>query len=328
MSVTHSDGSGFLRSQSHGGRIVRVESARRRDAIACLVSDGGISDPSRVQRFLEYAHENAVSLDRMWGRLGADDRLLESVLVVPNPGRTAMFFASPATDRASVRSIGEVIDHAVRELDPEHVQLAQTLIDPAEPRQREAFAAGGFEELAHLSYLERPLRKARHVPPPPSWPDGVELVAFRDALEPELRTILEQTYEDTLDCPNLRGLRKTEDILRGHRSTGQFEAGMWTLLRIDGRGVGALLLNPSPAHKSIELVYLGLAPHARGRGLGRKLLHHGLRQCAQRDERSINLAVDERNAPALKLYGNEGFHRAIRRIAMIRSLCPCECERA
>jgi ribosomal-protein-alanine N-acetyltransferase len=81
-----------------------------------------------------------------------------------------------------------------------------------------------------------------------------------------------------------------------------------------------LLLNRSPASNTIELVYLGLAPAARGRGLGRQLLRHGLHLLGRREERAITLAVDEQNDPALALYRGEGFRRVLRRIALIRPL--------
>src|SRR5439155_230273 len=124
--------------------------------------------------------------------------------------------------------------------------------------------------------------------------------------------------EQTLDCPGLRGYRRTSDILEGHRASGVFDPGLWTLLLVDGRVGGALLLNPAVDGQSVELVYLGLARWGRGRGLGRLLLRHGFALLGRRSERTINLAVDEANAPALALYRREGFVPILRRTAMIR----------
>jgi len=78
--------------------------------------------------------------------------------------------------------------------------------------------------------------------------------------------------------------------------------------------------NPAPPGEKIELVYLGLIPEARGRGLGSRLLRHGLRQIHQRTESTVSLAVDEQNTPAIQLYKQQGFRRVMRRMAMIRSL--------
>ncbi len=91
-------------------------------------------------------------------------------------------------------------------------------------------------------------------------------------------------------------------------------------MHVEDRPAGALLLNPSSQGRCIELVYLGLAPPARGRGLGGMLLRHGLRLVRKRPERLMTLAVDEQNAPAMKLYRRERFRRIMRRAALIRSL--------
>jgi ribosomal protein S18 acetylase RimI-like enzyme len=132
--------------------------------------------------------------------------------------------------------------------------------------------------------------------------------------------VLEASYEQTLDCPGLLGLRRTEDVLRGHQATGRFEPELWTLMELDGRPSGALLLNPASEGRCIELVYLGLARAARGQGHGRRLLRHGLRLVRERPERLMTLAVDDGNVPALRLYTSEGFKRRLRRVAMIRSI--------
>ena len=67
------------------------------------------------------------------------------------------------------------------------------------------------------------------------------------------------------------------------------------------------LLNPASQGQCVELVYLGLALFARGRGLGRRLLRHGIRLLRGRRERLMTLAVDDRNAPALRLYESEAI---------------------
>ena len=114
--------------------------------------------------------------------------------------------------------------------------------------------------------------------------------------------------------------REPQDILAGHRATGNFDPSLWTLLRIDAEPVGVVLLNPFPEQRTIELVYLGLAPVIRGRGRGRQLLRHALRLLHGRRERIVTLAVDEQNAPALRIYRAEGFRDELRRVALIRPL--------
>jgi ribosomal protein S18 acetylase RimI-like enzyme len=148
----------------------------------------------------------------------------------------------------------------------------------------------------------------------------VTLLTYRDDRRAMLLEILDASYERTLDCPGLLGLRRTEDILAGHVSTGRFEPELWTLLLVDRRPAGAILLNPATQGRCVELVYLGLAPFARGRGLGGSLLRHGLLALDGRPERTVTLAVDDKNVPALRLYQAEGFRRVLRRLAYIRPI--------
>lgn len=300
------------------GPIIRIGGDRLLEAVVRLLAVGGEADPVRAERFIGFSRSNEVHLDALWSRLDEQGRIVHSVLVVPNAGRTAMVFATKPQRKRDIAVIGGLIDFACKSIGTEGVLLAQALLEPSESLERQTFLSGGFEELARLSYLERPLpRRPRKLSI--NWPEGVSVEPYRDELEPEMLAILDASYEETLDCPALRGLRETRDILAGHRATGMFEHSLWTILRVDEQPAGVILLNPTPHHKSVELVYIGLAKWARGRGLGRLLLRHGLSLLCGRKESVISLAVDERNGPALALYHGEGFRRVLRRTAMIRA---------
>lgn len=241
------------------------------------------------------------------------------MLAAPNPGRTAMVFVTTPYAGAGVEAVGELIRLAIAELPSARVALAQVLLDPADSLTRSAFDRGGFESLALLSYMERHMTTGRDRSRV-QWPDGIEPHVWSEVRRDDLLRILERSYIETLDCPRLCGLRSTADILEGHLRTGRHDPELWTLLYEKGDPVAALLLNPSPATQSVELVYLGLAPQARRRGLASLLLKHGLSLLCGRTERSIHLAVDEQNAPALRLYRAHGFRTTLRRLAMIRPI--------
>jgi ribosomal protein S18 acetylase RimI-like enzyme len=319
MSISQADTDQFLPpGGDNAGGIVMVAPDRRAEAIERLVGGTGGDDHAAGLRFLAYAREHGVRLDGLWARLGPGGRIAASVLAVPNAGRTAMLFATHPRRPADVGPMAALIDHACARIAGWDVALAQALLEPSEVLDQAAYRQAGFQDLAVLGYLELSLTDAD--PPPPSWPDGVRIEPYREQLEGDLVRILESSYIDTLDCPRLRGLRRTADIMAGHKATGRFEPGLWTLLYVDGAPAGVLLLNAFPAQRTVELVYLGLAPPARGRGLGRALFRHGLRRLRGRGERTLTLAVDERNAPALGLYRSEGMRLMVRRAALIRPL--------
>jgi len=303
-----------------GGLFVRVGRPDREAALGCLLgATGRRSAAGQVGRFLAMSEERGIRLDLMWARHDATGEIAGVVLAVPSPGRTAMLFSSPPRSRADIEAQAPLIDHACRSLADENVQLAQVLLDPGDRLARDAFVAGGLHDLALLGYMERAV-PARGQAAAPTWPDGVTATRYTDADEAALREVLTASYVATLDCPGLRGLRHTDDILAGHRATGEFDPDLWTLLRDGDRPIGALLLNPSAATHTVELVYIGLAQPSRNTGLGRLLLRHGLRLIAGRSESTITLAVDESNAPAVRLYRREGFRRALRRRALIRPI--------
>jgi mycothiol synthase len=319
MSSSQSNTSRLLSDDGEFGRIMAIGKNQLDDALSRLLMVDGQVEPSHVRQFREYAATNRIPLDHCWGRVDRVGRIRQTVLSIPNPGRTAMMFASRPQNASEIAALGELIDRASMALNDVDVRLAQALLQPEETLDRRAFGEGGFTELAVLSYLERPVPGRGEITPP-SWPDRVTIEPYREAFVHDFIEALNLSYEQTLDCPELRGLRETADILDGHRGTGQFEPSLWSLLRIDGSPMGMILLNPSPTQKSIELVYFGLAVAARGTGLGRELLRHGLTLAAGRPEQTINLAVDDRNTPALKLYADADFRRSLRRIALIRPL--------
>ena len=147
-------------------------------------------------------------------------------------------------------------------------------------------------------------------------------------------TTIMETYRDSLDCPGLNGLRDIEDVITGHKSSGEFDPNLWFLLCEHGHNgnadggdpgptpVGVLLLSRVSRMETVELVYLGLVPAARGRGLGELLLKHALALVPAAGRSRLTLAVDAINAPAMRLYYRHGLQRVGARTAMMRELRP------
>src|SRR5262249_6047685 len=88
----------------------------------------------------------------------------------------------------------------------------------------------------------------------------------------------------------------------------RFAAERWQLGHIPGEPESAavLLLAELPDRDAWEVVYLGLTPRARNRGLGRTVLRHAL-ELARAHVPRLEPAVDLRNAPAVRLYQSAGF---------------------
>jgi ribosomal protein S18 acetylase RimI-like enzyme len=104
--------------------------------------------------------------------------------------------------------------------------------------------------------------------------------------------------------------------LNGHlrQSPGWF-AGQMTRLVFTRPGVFLELMrsvfSASPANKllpnQVELTYIGVAAHTRGKGLGRTLITAFVAQARLAGYQSVALSVETDNLSALALYKNSGF---------------------
>lgn len=290
-----------------------------------------------VERFLAQAPTSGIDPDLIWAAGEFDPPggpiIRQAVLAVPGSGRTATLFISGPRPEEGVEAWGQQADRVAcleavcAELGPlrtPSIALAQALIDPSEGWSIDALRAAGFTSVGLLEYMSRPMEAPGPVQPP-AWPAGVTVTPLsergpQERWWPLMLRALESSYIDTLDCPELCGLRATEDVLGSHRATGRFDPRFWWLVEHSGEPAGCCLLSLVPQSRSVELVYMGVAPRVRGLGLGRALLSHGLRAVSRLPADEVTLAIDTRNAPAARLYGALGFRATAMRHGFVRRL--------
>ena len=294
---------------------VRADPKDRQEALMAILPAG--SGPQQARRFEQYASQNGIGLDLLWVIRNQEGQIDSSVLCVPAAGRTAMVFSSPTLHHNQIESRAKLIRHALDSLRREDIDLAQALLPSEDLLGEAAHHAGGFSHLANLMYMERHLTPSS---PAPAMPADIELVPLTDDLETALSSVLEASYEETLDCPGLCGLRQTRDIIAGHRAMGTAEPEGWMLLKVDEHFHGVIMINRSADDSSYELVYLGISQAVRNRGLGRFLLEEVLHRFSGRGPRRMTLAVDANNAPARSLYTSLGFKSNMQRTACICSV--------
>tara|TARA_B100001059_G_scaffold91276_1_gene90122 strand:- start:21037 stop:21987 length:951 start_codon:yes stop_codon:yes gene_type:complete len=284
-------------------------------AIRLLLPAGAqISD---AERFITYAGENQIRLDWVWIIRKEDGRPGSSLLAVPSAGRTVMLFTSEAESEDQHNRVQRLLNHGLRFLESQDLHLAQSLLLVSDTSGQSVFESSDFTELAILQYMDLVLpKRIRTV----DMPDELVIRTYEDSLHSDLVRALDCSYVDTLDCPALRGLRSTDDVITGHQAIGHFDPGLWSIAYRANQAVGAVLINPSTKPSQAELVYIGIGPDARGKGWGRTLLQHGIRMAAERKLGTLSLAVDIANSPALKLYDSLGFVPTGRRRAVIRSI--------
>jgi ribosomal protein S18 acetylase RimI-like enzyme len=276
------------------------------------------ADDGHVGDFLRFARRRGIDVSAVW-LADAGGSLAWAVLPVLSPGRTMLLLGPVGgpTHPTVVQIAGQLVDAVCARYGGHDVQLAQVLLDPGDGASRRLYEGRGFGRVAELIYLQAaPRRKA----PAPPLPPGLRWVGYSPETHALFGRAILATYERSLDCPGLNGLRGIEDVLAGHKASGEFDPRLWGALCEGERPLGVLLLARAAPGETMELVYLGLAPAARGRGLGDVMMRQALATAAAAGAQRLSLAVDSENAPALKLYYRHGMQRVGAKLAMMRRL--------
>ena len=283
-----------------------------------LGANGRLADEAAVIDFLQLTLHRGINLNDLWVATDARGGVVAAILPIVSPGRTMPLLAPGGRPRAGrSEAAGELVDAVCAHFRGRAVALAQVLLDPADSAAGDLYLARGFRQMAELQYLQAELR--RDYPPPP-LPAGLDWVNYSAAEHPTFAATIIETYRDSLDCPGLNGVRDIEDVIAGHKSSGEFDPSLWFALREAGRPVAVLLLSRTAHAGTTELVYLGLVPAARGRGLGDVVMRQALHAVAAQGPGTFALAVDAGNAPALRLYHRHGLRRVGSKLAMMRQL--------
>ncbi len=233
------------------------------------------------------------------------DRLVGTVFSQVQPGRTATVWLPRLLDGEPQATAETLLDASSEQLAGDRVRLAQVVLETVTGADDSVLQSGGFRRLTELLYLvcledEFPRRE-------PSGPLTFE--AYNPVDQDRLVRLVDATYQQTCDCPELNGIRRTEDVLAGYRATGVFDPARWLIVRHEGRDAGCLLLADHPEHANWELVYMGLAVSARGHGWGMHITRHAQWLTAQAGRSQLVAAVDAVNRPAISMYEAAGFRR-------------------
>ncbi|MEM1107793.1 MAG: N-acetyltransferase [Planctomycetota bacterium] len=298
-------------------RFERAGQALRNDALSVLLTGRPNAGDAAVRPFLTFAQENELDLESLWIAWDGK-RMAASTLIVPGVGKTAMLFLSPMSSGGRVTIAGQLVAHALSTLDGQKIQLVQSLLEQGQTLQQRAIEAGGFRFLAELAYMQRPGKAYAPLPSVRFEGEVLTPVTWSESARPLFSEAIAQSYEDTLDCPGLLGLRGMDDIIAGHMATGRFDPAHWTVWHdAQKRPAAVLLMAESTGGTGFELVYLGVSPFARGRGLSKLLMRYALDLTDKHGRGDLFLAVDDRNEPALRLYRGLGFRVSVRKTALI-----------
>ena len=304
--------------------IMVVPSARRAEAIAWLWPQ---HNPATLENLMQVYEKAALKQGAgYWnGLIGAfrAGQLVGAAWAEVQPGRVAALHG-PRTSISEPPSLAdELLLPAMNHAIASQVSMLQALKSPAELPEIQALQRQDLRHVADLTFLHRELVGQIGETDPVTPLAFLPYCAEHDA---RLRAVIERTYQGSLDCPAVDGLRTIDEVLAGYRATGLYRAERWLIASasLEPAGpvsdVGCLLLAEQPASGHWELLYMGVVPEARGRGWGLDMVRRAVSMAQHAGATGVLLAVDAANLPGLQMYAAADFTAFDRRKLYLRVL--------
>lgn len=258
----------------------------------------------RVAELLADAAQRVVSIDLLLGAYRKGE-LVSACLALEAAGGSALVQISRNAAAGSGYHGTVAVLRAIQAAAWERsMSLLEVLTVSGSHDVARALLEAGFRRLTRLEYFRR---DGFAEEPPVRGATDLHWVSYSADNESLFLGALEASYAQSLDCPELTGLRRTRDVLAGHRATGQFDASLWSVAIRDREPLGVILLNRIPRASALELVYMGVSPPARGTGVGDALLRRAWILAREAGVKTMALALDRRNTPAKGMYARWGF---------------------
>jgi len=295
--------------------IIVCPAERRAEAVALVLADLAPSQRREIAGGLPDAGNTADRTDEPLYVALRDGRLTGAAWGQRQAGNIAVFWPPQLASGEHAATADQLAEAVVGALDRSAIEMMQVVLPAIDDSVIELLNHVGFRHLADLIYLTC---EANRFPSSRSAASELEFVAYDDAQRHRLETLIERTYEGSLDCAALNGARSIDEVVNGYQATGMFRPENWLFVRHDRADVGVLLMADHAAAGHWELMYMGLTPEARGRGWGGQITRHAQVLAGRAKVQRIVVAVDEKNIPALRMYGRTGFEAWDRRTVYIR----------
>jgi ribosomal protein S18 acetylase RimI-like enzyme len=233
-------------------------------------------------------------------------RLIAAILCQPLAGASGLLWPVQSSSPARVDEIeNRLMEGARIWLKSQGAKMVQCLLAESEASAAPVLLRNGFRHITRLWYMRHDLD---HFSQDNQQLPVLQLEPYSHCSPQNFERILLATYENSVDCPEITGVRSGSEIIAGHKAQGRHNPNRWWLAYAHQQPVGVLLLTEMPEGPGWDLSYLGLIREARGEGVGRSLVEHALLACRTEGASCLTLSVDGRNQAAIKLYHNRGFH--------------------
>jgi mycothiol synthase len=226
--------------------------------------------------------------------------IIGAMVSLPLPGAGGLVWLPAAKLGPAQRQCEDALVNAsCNRLRQKGAKLAQALLNVED--EAGSLLRNGFTYITRLQYMRHDLNEI------PTQPPRLHCETFGPGTKRLFQETLLRSYEGTLDCPEVNGVRTAEEILTGHQAQGQFRPDRWWLVFSNSRPAGVALAVEVREWNGWDLSYIGLVPEARGHGLGKAMVNLVLTKARAAGAAQVTLAVDVRNRHAINLYERLGF---------------------
>jgi ribosomal protein S18 acetylase RimI-like enzyme len=279
----------------------------------------------RVANALSLVQQGELTCDNVAVVPGPHE-LLGALVFVPLAGAAGLLWPPQTVLGTAPDALEDaLIQYGLARLRQGGAKLVESLLVASDVFLAPSLERNGFIHITALQYLQHDLAPAAE-PETASLPAAAAMSlsyqAYSDGDRDLFHQTLLRTYEDTLDCPELNGVRTLDEIVAGHRAQGRYDPRRWWLALAADQPAGVLILADVPELQGWDLSYVGVVPEARGRGLGSALIGKALAEARVARARQLTLAVDIRNGPARRLYNRLGFQPFDQREVFLDLLAP------
>jgi len=258
-----------------------------------------LPDPAAgADRLVALLRANEIDPDGFFAAKDDTGDVHAATLAVALPGAQGQLLP-PVDDNPETED--RLVAIACRWLASRGTKVVQVNLADEEARLGESLVRGGFAAVTRLVQLAAAAGGEKT-----EIESGVRLTPYAESDRKAFAAALVASYTDTHDCPELDGVRTADEIVAGYRAAAGIDPD-WHLAVVDDQPAGVLLLAAGETPDEREVAYLGVVPAARRRGVGLALGAAALRLAADRGAARVTVGVDERNAPAIRLYERLGF---------------------
>ena len=218
------------------------------------------------------------------------------------PGRMSQIHNVILAQTETDQTAQYLVNAMDEEFEKQGASFSMMVLEEFPTRVHQWLETSGYDPLCHVETLCQPL-------PTTNEPISavLEFISGAENKRAKLISIIEATYQQSLDCPKLQKLRSTDDTLDGYQGQGLIPTDGWSFVHHGSTIVGCLLMTAFPGENYWELSYLGLLPEARGKGWGTQIVQQACSRATEGGADLLIATVDRANQPALAIYEQLGF---------------------